>query len=123
MVLSWNLFEGRRTLAGVQRASSGLDRARAAEERTVQSVSKEVADAREAVVALARQVTLSSDVLGTAQQALALATERLEAGLANQLDVRDASLKLTQAELSLLESRIDHAVAVADLARAVGGVL
>jgi outer membrane protein len=123
VVLSWNLFEGRRTFAGVQRASSGLDRARAAEERTVQSVSKEVADAREAVVALARQVTLSSDVLGTAQQALALATERLEAGLANQLDVRDASLKLTQAELSLLESRIDHAVAVADLARAVGGVL
>lgn len=123
VVLSWNLFEGRRTLAGVQRAASGLDRARAAEERTAQSVSKEVADAREAVVALSRQVALSSDVLGTAQQALALATERLEAGLANQLDVRDASLKLTQAELSLLESRIDHAVAVADLARAVGGVL
>jgi outer membrane protein len=82
-----------------------------------------VADARAAVVALARQVSLSSDVLGTAQQALALATERLEAGLANQLDVRDASLKLTQAELSLLQSRVDHAVAVADLARAVGGVL
>src|SRR5512133_661853 len=123
LVLSWNLFEGRRTLAGVQRAGSALDRARASEERTTQAVVKEVADARAAVVALARQVSLSSDVLGTAQQALALATERLEAGLANQLDVRDASLKLTQAELSLLQSRVDHAVAVADLARAVGGVL
>jgi outer membrane protein len=123
VVLSWNLFEGRRTSAGVQRASSGLERARASEDRTAQSVSKEVADAREAVIVLARQVTMSSDVLGTAQQALKLATERLEAGLANQLDLRDASLKLTQAELSLLESRIDHAVAVADLTRAVGGVL
>ena len=35
--------------------------------------------------------------------------------------MRDASLKLTQAELSLLEARIDHAVARADLARAAGG--
>lgn len=123
VVLTWNLFEGRRTSADVQRAGSALDRARATEQRTLQSVAKEVADARAAVVALARQVSLSSDVLGTAQQGLALATERLEAGLANQLDVRDASLKLTQAELSLLQSRVDHAVAVADLARSVGGVL
>lgn len=123
VVLAWNLFEGRRTWAGVQRASSGLDRARASEDRTVQAVSKEVVDARAAVLALTSQVALSHDALGTAQQAMQLATDRLEAGLASQLEVRDASLKLTQAELSLLESRIDHAVAVADLARAVGGVL
>jgi outer membrane protein len=37
--------------------------------------------------------------------------------------VRDASLKLTQAQLQLVEARVDHAVARADLRRAVGGSL
>ena len=56
-----------------------------------------------------------------AEQGLALARERLDAGLSTQLELRDASLKLTQAELALVEARIDHAVAIADLARAAGG--
>lgn len=123
VVLSWNLFEGFGTSARVQRASASLDRARADEDRTLQVVAKEIGDARAAAVALAQQVALATDTLTIAQQSLALATERLEAGLANQLELRDANLKLTQAELSLLESRIDHAVAIADLARAAGGTL
>jgi outer membrane protein TolC len=75
------------------------------------------------VVALASQVTLSADNLGAAEQSLSLARQRFEAGLASQLEVRDASLKFTQAELSLVQARIDHAVATADLARAVGGAI
>ena len=83
----------------------------------------EVTGARAAVVALARQVELAADNLGLARDALRLATERFAAGLATQLEERDASLKLSQAELTLVETRIDHAVARADLARAVGGAL
>jgi outer membrane protein TolC len=75
------------------------------------------------VVALARQVSLAADNLTASEQSLSLARQRLEAGLASQLEVRDASLKLTQAELSLVQARIDHAVATADLARAVGGAI
>jgi outer membrane protein TolC len=75
------------------------------------------------VAAQARQVALSTDNFAAAEQSLALARQRLEAGLASQLEVRDASLKFTQAELSLVQARIDHAVATADLARAVGGAL
>jgi outer membrane protein TolC len=86
-------------------------------------VAREVASARQAVVALAAQVALSSDNLAAAEQSLALARQRLEAGLASQLEVRDAALKFTQAELSLEQARIDHAVATADLARAVGGAI
>jgi outer membrane protein TolC len=68
-------------------------------------------------------VRLSSQNLGLARDALKLATERLEAGLASQLEVRDANLSLAQAELDFVQSRIDHAVAQANLARAVGGAL
>lgn len=123
VVLAWNLFEGRRTAATVARAESSARRARANQDRAAVAVEKEIADARSTAAARARQVALSAENLGTAEQGLALARERLDAGLASQLEVRDASLKLTQAELSLVEARIDHAVALADLARAAGGPL
>jgi outer membrane protein TolC len=121
LVLSWNLFEGRRTVANVRRAEASARRARAAHDRTAAQVTQEIADARAAVAALSLEVALAAEGLALAEQGLALARERLDAGLASQLEVRDASLKLTQAELSLLEARIDDAVARADLARAVGG--
>ncbi|HTN53920.1 MAG TPA: TolC family protein [Anaeromyxobacter sp.] len=121
LVLSWNLFAGRSTQAGVQRAEASLSRARADRDRTELQVEKELADARTRVVTLGRQIGLATDALRVAREALALAGERLQAGLASQLEVRDASLKLTQAELAVAQTRIDHAVAVADLARAAGG--
>jgi outer membrane protein len=82
---------------------------------------EEVANARAAVVASSREASLAMENLGLARDALRLATQRFAAGVASHLEERDASLKLSQAELTLLETRIGHAVALADLARAVGG--
>lgn len=123
LLLNWNLFAGRSTEANAARAQAGSDKAKATAARTLDAAAGEVSGARHAVVALTRQVSLSAENLGAAEQGLALAKQRLEAGLASQLEVRDAALKLTQAELSLLEARIDHALAAADLNRAVGGAL
>ena len=124
LVLSWNLFAGRSTEAGVARAEAGTrTRSAPAPARPRDGVAREVTSARQTVVALASQVSLSADNFTAAEQSLALARQRLEAGLASQLEVRDASLKFTQAELSLVQARIDHAVAIADLARAVGGAI
>lgn len=123
LVLSWNLFAGRSTEAAVLKAEAGLERAQATAARTVDDVAGQISGARQAVIALAHQVSLSVDNLTAAEQSLSLARQRLEAGLASQLEVRDASLKLTQAELSLVQARIDYAVATADLARSVGGAI
>jgi outer membrane protein TolC len=101
----------------------GVPRAEAQAQRRDETVAEEVTGARDAVVALARQERLAAGNLGVARDGLRLATERFAAGLATQLEERDASLKLTQAELTLVETRIDHLVARADLARAVGGAL
>ena len=49
-----------------------------------------------------------------------LAQDRFTVGAGTQLEVRDASLKLTQSRLALLNARIDQSVARADLDRAVG---
>lgn len=123
LVLSWNLFEGRRTTAGAWRADAQARRARASEDRTAALVAQEIANARAALVSFGRQVSIAGEGLAVAEQGLVLARERLDAGLANQLEIRDASLKATQAELSLVQARIDEAVARADLARAAGGPL
>jgi outer membrane protein len=123
VVLSWNLFQGFATDADVRRAEAGLARSAAGAQGDQAKVAEEVASARAAVMALARQEALAVENLQAARDALRLATDRFGAGLATQLEERDASLKLSQAELTLLETRIDHAVARADLARAVGGSL
>jgi outer membrane protein TolC len=123
LVLSWGLFQGLGTVARVRRAEAALAGARAAERGAREALSEEVANARAAVVALAKAVALAVENLSVAREALKLATQRFVAGLASQLEERDASLKLSQAELTLLQTRIDHAVALADLARAVGGAL
>ncbi len=121
VVLSWNLFQGFGTRAAVRKAEAGLARAEAQAQRSGETVAGEVTSARAAVIALARQEQLARDNLQLARDGLRLATDRFAAGLATQLEERDASLKLSQAQLTLLETRIDHAVARADLARAVGG--
>jgi outer membrane protein TolC len=123
VVLSWNLFEGMGTRAAVQRAEAQAAHAEATAQGTRATVQAEVQNARAAVASLARQLSLAAENQRLARAALQLATERFAAGLASQLEERDASLKLSQAELTFLEVRIDHTVAVADLSRAVGGAL
>jgi outer membrane protein TolC len=54
---------------------------------------------------------------------LLLAERRFDAGAATQIEIRDALLNLTRAQLTLLTTRIDAIIARADLNRAVGGAL
>jgi outer membrane protein TolC len=123
LFVQWNLFNGRQTLADEQRAEVAARRARIQAAQTEQQVSVEIARARANVVAMARAAALAADSLAAAEQGVRLATERLSAGATSQLEVRDASLKLTQARLTLVNARIDHVVARADLGRAIGGDL
>jgi outer membrane protein TolC len=120
LVVAWNLFAGRETSAGVRRAQASLAGAIAVAARADHAVTKEVTDAHAAVRTLARQITVAASTVEAARQGLEVARERADAGRATQLEVRDASLKLTNAELAVARVRIEHAIAVADLARATG---
>jgi outer membrane protein TolC len=123
VTLAWNLFQGRETLAAEQKAEVQARRARVEADQASQLVSSEVARARSAVATLARSAALAQESLASAQQGLELARERLEAGVASQLEVRDATQKLAEAKLALVSALVDHAVARADLNRALGGTL
>ena len=123
ILVQWNLFNGRQTVADEQRAALATRRARAQAAQAEQNVSNEIARARSNLVASRHATSIARENLAAADQGVAVARDRLAAGVANQLEVRDASLKLTQAKLTLVQARVDEVVALADLNRAVGGAL
>ena len=65
-------------------------------------------------------IPLNAENREAAVQSLALADERFKAGAGSTLEVRDAQLKLTQAELALLGNRVDVEIARFALMRAMG---
>jgi outer membrane protein len=121
--VQWNLFNGRQTMANEQRAAIAERVAQVQAEQLAVQVEADLARARANVVMLGRAVALGAQNLQSAEEGVRLAQQRLEAGAATQLEVRDANLKLTQAKLTLVNARIDALVARADLSRAAGGAL
>lgn len=118
--LSWNLFNGFGTQAQARRAEY---QSRVAELNLQQSERELEASVRQALVALEAQITsaeLAEANRKAAADALVLAEERFNAGVSSTLEVRDAQLKLTQAELTLLENRINVEIARFTLMRAMG---
>ena len=88
-----------------------------------QTVAAEVTVAREAVAALGDTVATVQDNVKASEAALRLARERLDAGVGSQLEIRDATVKLSEAKLAWVRTVVDLVVARADLNRAVGGSL
>jgi outer membrane protein len=123
IAVNWNLFEGRTTAANVQRAHLGEERARLVSEQNLLQVTGEIARARVGYLTLTASAELAEENLKSANENLQLAVRRYDAGAGTQVEVRDALLNLTRAQLTLLTTRIDAIIARADLNRAVGGAL
>lgn len=119
--VSWNIFNGLNTTANVRKAELQVSLAEndfAAGRRNV------AADVQKAVAQLATartQVQVAQQAENTAKEGLRLAKTRQEVGVGTQLEVRDAELKLTQAQLSVVGSLVDGREAEAALRRAQGG--
>jgi outer membrane protein TolC len=119
--LSWNLFQGLGTKANVEKAEIQV----LLSENDLASGRRNVAsDVEKAVAQLAtakQQAKVAQDSEMQAKEGLRLAKTRQEVGIGTQLEVRDAELKLTQAQLSVVGSLVDGREAEAALRRAVGG--
>ena len=118
--LNGDLFNGFATGAAVRQAEYARSRAEldfAQAERDLQ------AEVRRSLQQLTTQIAateLATANRAAAVQGLAVEEERFRAGAGSTLEVRDAQLKLTQAELSLLTNRIDVENARYALQRATG---
>ncbi len=119
--LSWNIFGGFATDANVRKAEVQTLLA----ENDLESGRRNVAsDVQKAVAQLSTsrsQARVAQQSEQTAKEGLRLARTRQEVGVGTQLEVRDAELKLTQAQLSVVGSLVDGREAEAALRRAQGG--
>lgn len=118
--LQWNLFNGFATDAAQEQARIAQVQAQV----NLAQASRDVeADVRRSLAALNADVKAAALAVSNRESAaagLALAEERYHAGAGSQLEVQDAQLKLTQAELAGVSTRIDVAIAQANLGRALG---
>lgn len=119
--LEWNLFNGLATRAAVRKAEIQTEIARNDFEVGRRSVASDVEKAVAQLATARAQARVARQAEQTAKEGLRLARTRQEVGVGTQLEVRDAELKLTQAQLNVVTSLLDGRVAEAALRRAQGG--
>jgi outer membrane protein len=119
--LSWNLFQGFATKGNVEKANIQVLLSENDLENGRRNVASDVQKAVAQLSAAKAQARVAVQSQSTAQEGLRLARTRQEVGVGTQLEVRDAELKLTQAQLSVVGSLVDGREAEAALKRAQGG--
>jgi outer membrane protein len=118
--LTWNLFSGFATDASVRTQELQL---RSAENDLASGRRGVASDVEKAVASLATarvQARVAAQAEETARQGLSLAKTRQGVGLGTELDVRDAELKLTQAQLAHVNALLDGREQESALRRAMG---
>jgi outer membrane protein len=118
--INWDLFNGFRTQAQVDRSRVALERARADQQGERQQLEAEL---RRGVAQLSTQTKLAAladENIKFAQSELTLEEERFSAGAGSTLEVRNAQIKLAQTQLTQLQGHIDREILKAALERSMG---
>jgi outer membrane protein TolC len=119
--LSWNVFNGFNTTANARKAEIQTLMAENDLASGRRGVASDVEKALAQLTTARAQARVALQSEQTAKEGLRLARTRQEVGVGTQLEVRDAELKLTQAQLSVVGSLVDGREAEAALRRAQGG--
>ncbi|HEY1089079.1 MAG TPA: TolC family protein, partial [Archangium sp.] len=119
--LSWDLFSGFQHVAQEERARADLEQSKAQQKQSIVDLEAEIGRANEAYAAEIEVLAISERNFELAKEQQALEEQRFSAGAGSSLEVRNAQIKYTQAQLNVLQGRADVATARAALERAVGG--
>lgn len=119
--LSWDLFSGFQHEATLERARADVAQSRAQEQQAIVDLEAEIRRAVEALAAELDVLVIAERNLAQAKEQVTLEEERFNAGAGSSLEVRNAQIKYTQAQLAVLQGRADVATARAAVSRAVGG--
>ncbi len=119
--LTWNLFNGFATKATVEKAEINTLLAENDLANGRRGVASDVERAVAQLAVAGQQTRISVQTLQTASENLRLARTRQQVGVGTQLEVRDAELKLTQAQLARDNALVDGHEAESALRRATGG--
>jgi outer membrane protein len=119
--LTWNIFNGLGNKAQVDRARLQAQIAAHDLATARRNVAIEVEKAISGVVAAVDSAKLADESQRAAQEGLKEARARQQGGSGSQFEARDAELRLTQSQLSLVAALADARIAEAAVVRAVGG--
>ena len=117
---SWAIFDGARTRGQVAQARARLNQARLGVSEQLLNLEVEVRRALSSLQEAGELAEAAGKVVEQATEALRLADVRFRNGAATQLDVLQARVALTEAQLNKLEANYRHTVALAAVRRAIG---
>ena len=119
----WNFFDGLRTQGRVQQAQADAAISRVNVERELQGIQVEVQRAVSRLLEARELVQASQKVVTQAEESRRLANARLQAGAAQQIDLLDAQVALTEARTNAIEALHAFNLARAETQRAVGAAI
>ena len=119
--VSWNIFAGLSTQANVRKAEIQTLLSQNDLENARRNVASDVEKAVAQLSVARAQARVAQQAEQTAKESLRLARTRQEVGVGTQLEVLDAQLRLTQAQLNVVGSLVDGREAESALRRAQGG--
>ena len=118
--LDFPIFNAFKTYNGVKQARINLEKINNANRSLLNDVFLEVQNAYIAMQEAAESIPIARLNVEKASENLGLAQGRYNEGIGDVLELKDAEVAYTDAELSLLTARYDYAAAVADLKQAMG---
>jgi outer membrane protein TolC len=120
VVVSWNVFDGGRSLASRQAARAEALRAEAMRREVEDGIRLDVRTAYQAAVVARAAMGTAEDRQAAAARTFELVRRRYEEGLATHIEFVDARTALTSAELNRALSLYRYALRWVDLERAAG---
>jgi len=120
VLLEWNLWDGARTRANVEKARTQLAEAREAERKLSQALDLEAEQARLRLTEADERITVTERAEASAQESVKLTRARYKEGLSLATQLIDAETALTGAQVRREEARADREIAIAALRKALG---
>ncbi|MDQ7031872.1 MAG: TolC family protein [Desulfonauticus sp.] len=118
--LRWNIFESGSTLAKLQQAKYNLARVKAVYQDLKNRIAYEVKSAYLSLNSAKQAILAARQTLIEARETFKLATARYKSQLGTNIDVLDATTKLSQAESTYVGSLANYAIALSNLERSMG---
>ncbi len=118
--IDWNVFAGFSTAAAAESARIQVRLATAQQRQAMAELEGEIRRTLRTLETQLRISTVAEKNRLLAEKQLAVEVERFNAGASSNIDVRNAQVKVTQAQLTQLQGRVDVEIARAALQRVSG---
>ncbi|CAN1211230.1 hypothetical protein TUMEXPCC7403_13605 [Tumidithrix helvetica PCC 7403] len=120
--LQWSLYDGGKAQAQVDQFKADQALAESQFEQTARQIRFDVEQAYITLLKSREQITTATKALTQANEALRLARLRLTAGVGTQLEVINAEVALTQADVNRLQAITSFNLSLSTLQRAIDGL-